>query len=68
MTSFFLQLVLSNMVAVSFVLSGNSGTTERVFLDKSLVGKFSAEMVSDGEKYLGFYVCICTCILPMLKL
>ena len=54
------------MVAVSFVLSGNSGTTERVFLDKSLVGKFSAEMVSDGEKlpwflfmYMYIYIYLC---------
>lgn len=37
------------MVAVSFVLSGSSGSTERIFLDKSMVGKFSAEMVSDGK-------------------
>ncbi|XP_061172893.1 WD repeat-containing and planar cell polarity effector protein fritz homolog [Saccostrea echinata] len=43
-----LQLVLSNMVMVSFVLSGNSGTTEKVFLDKSMLGKFSADLVSDA--------------------
>ena len=36
-------------MAVCFVLSGHSGSVEKIFVDKSMVGKLSGEIVSEGK-------------------
>ncbi|XP_035826500.1 WD repeat-containing and planar cell polarity effector protein fritz homolog isoform X2 [Aplysia californica] len=43
-----LQLVLSNGSITTFLLSGHSGDVERIFIDKSLVGKLSGEAICDA--------------------
>ncbi|CAG2235674.1 CPLANE5 [Mytilus edulis] len=43
-----LQIALSNMAIVTFVFSCFSGDAEKVFIDKSLVGKGIGETVSDA--------------------
>lgn len=44
-----LQIILSNACIVNIVLAGHSGDIEKLLIDKSLVGKLSAETVADGE-------------------
>ena len=46
---FFWQLVLSNGCVISMVVSGHSGDVEKIFIDKSMIGKFSCETVCDGK-------------------
>lgn len=43
-----LQLIMSNATVINIVLAGHSGDIERLVIDKSLVGKLSGEMLSDG--------------------
>ena len=45
------QLVLSNGCVVSMVVSGYSGDVEKIFIDKSMVGKFTCETVCDGALF-----------------
>ncbi|KAK3093102.1 hypothetical protein FSP39_011064, partial [Pinctada imbricata] len=51
-------IVLSNMMTACFVLSGHSGCVEKIFLDKSMVGKLSGDVVSDA--FLSDYFFITT--------
>jgi hypothetical protein len=44
-----IQMILSNACIINIVLMGHSGDIEKLLIDKSLVGKLSAEMISDGE-------------------
>ena len=41
--------MLSNGCVVSMMVSGHSGDVEKIFIDKSMVGKFSCESVCEGE-------------------
>ncbi|XP_070182027.1 WD repeat-containing and planar cell polarity effector protein fritz homolog isoform X2 [Littorina saxatilis] len=43
-----LQMVLSNGCIVSMMMCGHSGDVEKIFIDKSLVGKFTCETVCDA--------------------
>ena len=51
-----LQLILNNGSLINTVLAGHSGDIEKLLIDKSLVGKLSAETVSDGMTLAGFQV------------
>ncbi|XP_076463402.1 WD repeat-containing and planar cell polarity effector protein fritz homolog [Babylonia areolata] len=42
-----LQLVLSNGCIISVMVCGHSGDVEKIFIDKSMVGKLSSEAVCD---------------------
>ncbi|XP_060607543.1 WD repeat-containing and planar cell polarity effector protein fritz homolog [Ruditapes philippinarum] len=41
-----IQMILSNACIINIVLTGHSGDIEKLLIDKSLVGKLSAEMIS----------------------
>ncbi|PVD26407.1 hypothetical protein C0Q70_14083 [Pomacea canaliculata] len=41
------ELVLSNGCIISLAVSGHSGDVDRIFIDKSMVGKFSSDVVCD---------------------
>ncbi|XP_060067112.1 WD repeat-containing and planar cell polarity effector protein fritz homolog [Ylistrum balloti] len=43
-----LQVVLSNLVSVTYVLSGHSGDLDKVFLDKSMMTKVNTDAASDA--------------------
>ncbi|XP_059161065.1 WD repeat-containing and planar cell polarity effector protein fritz homolog [Physella acuta] len=43
-----LQLLLSNACIVTLFISGHSGDIDRIFIDKSLVGKLSCETICDA--------------------
>ena len=44
-------------MAVCFVLSGHSGSVEKIFVDKSMVGKLSGEIVSEGKCTVETVIC-----------
>lgn len=43
-----LQIVLNNLMVISFVICGHSGDLEKILIDKSLIGKLSSDNVSDA--------------------
>ncbi|KAL5007966.1 hypothetical protein ScPMuIL_013547 [Solemya velum] len=43
-----LQLVLSNLCIITFVISCHSGDVEKMFVDKSMVGRLNSDQVSDA--------------------
>ncbi|KAK3799185.1 hypothetical protein RRG08_054314 [Elysia crispata] len=50
-----LQIVLSNACIVTFVISKHCGDLERIYIDKSLVGKLSSDTICDAyltDQYL----------------
>ncbi|CAL1527562.1 unnamed protein product [Lymnaea stagnalis] len=51
-----LQLLLSNACIVTFVISGHCGDIERIYIDKSLVGKLSCETVCDAYLTDQFFI------------
>ncbi|XP_052249458.1 WD repeat-containing and planar cell polarity effector protein fritz homolog isoform X3 [Dreissena polymorpha] len=51
-----LQILLSNACVVNIVLSDHSGDIERLLIDKSLVGKLSADTVTDAVLTDQFFV------------
>lgn len=44
-----LQIVLSNACIINLVLAGHSGDVEKLLIDRSLVGKLSADTLADGK-------------------
>ena len=44
-----LQMILSNGVILTYVISQHTGDVDRIFVDKSLLGKLSSDMPSDGK-------------------
>ena len=44
-----LQLVLASGAIVTLVVSSHTGDVDRIFVDKSLVGKLTSEVPSDGK-------------------
>ncbi|XP_064623085.1 WD repeat-containing and planar cell polarity effector protein fritz homolog isoform X2 [Lineus longissimus] len=42
-----LQIMLSNGIIVSFILSAYSGDVEKIFIDKTLVGKILSDIITD---------------------
>ena len=44
-----LQMILSNGIILTFVVSSHTGDVDRIFIDKSLVGKLSGDAPSDSK-------------------
>ena len=49
LASLIIQLYIANGALVSLIVSQHTGDLDLVFIDKSLVGKVSADNPSDGE-------------------
>ncbi|BFZ08000.1 hypothetical protein BsWGS_11039 [Bradybaena similaris] len=51
-----LQVVLSNACVVTFVISGHCGDIDRIYIDKSLVGKLSSDTICDAYLTDQFFI------------
>ncbi|XP_074649476.1 WD repeat-containing and planar cell polarity effector protein fritz homolog [Tubulanus polymorphus] len=56
----YVQLILNNGILIVYILAGHSGDVERIFIDRSLIGKISTDIINDAiftDNFMAFTYC-----------